>query len=375
MPSEADLPLGLHRALLQALHDLYMAAGRPGLRAIEEGMQEDDELPATMKRDTISRVLKGDHLPDLLQTKALTQHLARRAGHDPARAWEDVEPLWKAADNDRLSTPEPQPAHRPRPGTVLDALYRLDEAYQPPAPPPVVLSVDGPKDGGWAELDGRLRQDGYALVTGFIAYWQARTEDVERLLGRDFDRYTEQDAPEQYRFLGARHLLKHTAAVALGTEAAELTLAYAPGGRPYLRGVDDLDVNLTVHQGEAAVGISRIGRIGVSLGDAAGFGDEPDTELLEVLSSADLARLRSFPAHQRPALLTDLWLIKNAYTKALGQGRRLRFSQLRVLGGELHESVAGTDREWEFFVHGTTGGNRLAAAVQDADLGPERTLQ
>ncbi|WP_372343045.1 4'-phosphopantetheinyl transferase superfamily protein [Streptomyces sp. KL116D] len=66
----------------------------------------------------------------------------------------------------------------------------------------------------------------------------------------------------RYRFVASRLATKYTAAADCTPTRSSSTSAYKIGGRPYLRGLDQIDVSLT-HRRPIAVGVSRDGRIGV----------------------------------------------------------------------------------------------------------------
>ncbi|POX42862.1 hypothetical protein C3486_02980 [Streptomyces sp. Ru73] len=194
--------------------------------------------------------------------------------------------------------------------------------------PPV--HVDGPA-GPWHEVRAGMQQDGNVVVYATPEEWPAAVGTgprLRRLLGRDWQRYHRTTDPvARRRFAAARLVLKYTAAAALGTDAAELDLAYKIGGRPYLRGLRQVDVGLTHTGGLIAVAISRAGRIGV---DAEPLSRALSFDVLHdrVCSPAERAVLRSLDGPERTAAMLRLWTLKEAYTKALGQGLRLRFAEV-----------------------------------------------
>ncbi|MEK8141862.1 4'-phosphopantetheinyl transferase superfamily protein [Streptomyces sp. M10(2022)] len=122
----------------------------------------------------------------------------------------------------------------------------------------------------------------------------------------------------RYRFAASRLLIKYMAAAALGTMPEYLDLAYRLGGRPYLRGFDQLDLSLS-HTGEMlAVGLNRTGRIGVDVELADRF---VRLDLLEprMLTPAEAQEIAELPESRRNAHALRLWTLKEAYSKALGQ--------------------------------------------------------
>ncbi|MER7394179.1 4'-phosphopantetheinyl transferase superfamily protein [Streptomyces sp. NPDC000151] len=207
------------------------------------------------------------------------------------------------------------------------------------------VHVRGP-DGPWHEVRESLQRRGNAVVHTNSGEWPTAVTAEPRLrhlLGRDWQHYRRTaDPAARHRFAAARLVLKYTAAAALGTKAAELDLAYKIGGRPYLRGLRGVDVGLT-HTGDLiAVGISRVGRIGIDaepLSRALFY----DVLLDRVCTPAEQAVLQYLDGPERTAAMLRLWTLKEAYTKALGQGLRLRFGEFDLAPGIRGDVPAGHD--------------------------------
>lgn len=198
------------------------------------------------------------------------------------------------------------------------------------------------------------------------------------LLGRDWQRYRRTAEPTvRYRFVASHLITKYTAAAALDTGPAELDLAYKIGGRPYLRGLDQLDVSLTHTDDLIAVGISRDGRIGV---DAEPADRHMSYELLSrsVPTPAERADLEQLTDAERTAAMLRLWTLKEAHTKALGQGLRLGFTEFGFAadgGGLLAPDGRPAARgEWAFATHRVLGRYLLSVARHDAGLDSSRDM-
>ncbi|MDX3779627.1 replicative DNA helicase [Streptomyces europaeiscabiei] len=80
MPSEELVPPGPHRQLLDALHQAYAAAGRPGLRQISTGIKHDNSVPGTVNYQAIGKILNGKQLPNPRQLVSLTSWLLKQRG-------------------------------------------------------------------------------------------------------------------------------------------------------------------------------------------------------------------------------------------------------------------------------------------------------
>ncbi|MCF6525448.1 4'-phosphopantetheinyl transferase superfamily protein [Streptomyces sp. JJ36] len=238
-------------------------------------------------------------------------------------------------------------------------------------PPP--LCVRGP-GGPWEPLRDALRDGGYALVWGRVTDWPAPGGGtaLRGLLGHEAGRYAAlEGAGGRARFAASRLLLKHAAAAVLGVRPAELELARRPNGRPYLRGCGPLEVSLS-HTGPlVAVGLSRLGPVGVDVerpGRAAyGTGLEED-----ICTGHERAALDWLPETERNAAVIRLWTLKEAYAKALGLGVRLPFRSFgfttpatatatpRLLGTD---GLPAADAGWRFETHPLDDGCTLSAAV------------
>lgn len=66
--------------MLRLLHEVYVAAGPPGLRPIALGLKHDQTAPATLNHHAIAKVLRGKQLPGPLELTSLTTWLFKQAG-------------------------------------------------------------------------------------------------------------------------------------------------------------------------------------------------------------------------------------------------------------------------------------------------------
>ncbi|CAL9645092.1 hypothetical protein SUDANB60_06409 (plasmid) [Streptomyces sp. enrichment culture] len=241
------------------------------------------------------------------------------------------------------------------------------------------VHVGGP-DGPWQRVREGMRARGNATVFTTWGEWlgTAVTDPGLRpLLGRDWQRYRRTTDPLiRYRFVTSRLVTKFTAAAALDTRATDLNLAYKIGGRPYLRGLDQVDISLTHTDDLIAVGVSRNGRIGV---DAEPAGRPMSFDLLHghMCSPAERAELERMPPEQRSAALLRLWTLKEAYTKAIGQGLRLGFTEFGFGGGGETGLLTPGGRpasrgEWAFGTHRVLDRYLLSVACHDAGLDTSR---
>ncbi|MFF3329618.1 4'-phosphopantetheinyl transferase family protein [Streptomyces sp. NPDC002888] len=250
---------------------------------------------------------------------------------------------------------------------------------RPPLPPP--SRVDGPT-GPWARLLHDLDTAGVGLVHASFADWRPLLPPEEErrfLLGRDWARYSKLTGEQMRdRFLATRLLIRHTAAVALGTEPNSLELSYGLNGRVHLRGYDQIDVSLS-HTGDLLLcGITSLGVIGVDTEPLTRRLSGRDVETL-MCTGPERLRLVATPDGERNGLLLTLWTLKEAYSKALGQGLRFPFTEFgfrREAGPgspddaetillERSDGTPVADDTWRFATFPLPTGHLVALALQD----------
>ncbi|MER8062450.1 MULTISPECIES: 4'-phosphopantetheinyl transferase superfamily protein [unclassified Streptomyces] len=243
--------------------------------------------------------------------------------------------------------------------------------------------VSGP-DGPWHRVREAVDRHGTAVVHTTWGEWltaMVAEPALRPLLGHDWQRYRRTADPTvRHRFAASRLVTKYTAAAVLRTRPVELELAYRSGGRPYVRGLDRIDVSLTHTDDLIAVGVSRVGRIGV---DAEPAGRRMSYELLSrtVFTPAERAGLECLADAERTAAMLRLWTLKEAYTKALGLGLRLGFGEFGFDGSGFGADGCGLTAPdgrpvgrdaWAFATHRVLGRYLLSVARHDAGLDSSR---
>ncbi|RKE21260.1 4'-phosphopantetheinyl transferase superfamily protein [Streptomyces sp. TLI_171] len=226
----------------------------------------------------------------------------------------------------------------------------------------------------WLQVRQAMAWQGHAVVHAYTDQWQdaLRTEpDLRMFLGtRDWQRLNTLERTQvRERFAASRLLVRYAAGAALQIPPDTVELGYKPGGRPYLRGCDQVDVSISHTRDLIVVGLNRRGRIGV------------DTELADRrVRYRDMRRLLCTPAERRwlgdlpepeqEQELLRLWTLKEAYTKAIGQGMRLGFTEFgfdpggaALLTPEGGHAAYG---EWTFGTHRLDRGYLVSIACHDA---------
>ncbi|MGW5618458.1 4'-phosphopantetheinyl transferase family protein [Streptomyces sp. NPDC003877] len=246
-------------------------------------------------------------------------------------------------------------------------------------PPPV--HVRGP-GGPWQPVRSALALHGSAVVHTTWGEWLPTTltdPALRALLGRDWQRYRHTaDPATRHRFAASRLLTKYTAAAALDLLPAQLDLAYQLGGRPYLHGLD-LDISLSHSDELIALGVSRAGRIGV---DTEPVDRRVDFDLLSghICAPGELRCLQPLPPRARERELLRLWTLKEAYSKALGQGLRLGFGEFSLGDGDgdggggllAPDDTAARPGAWVFTTHRVLGRHLLSVARHHVPAQPSR---
>ncbi|MGW1013951.1 4'-phosphopantetheinyl transferase family protein [Streptomyces termitum] len=214
------------------------------------------------------------------------------------------------------------------------------------APPP--LHAPGPGGAWTGALLRHMDDDGYALLYGRAGDWPAAGPRA-----------------------AARAFLTHAAAIVLRVAPDVPELAREPGGKPYLRGCPGLEVSLSHSGAFLALGLSRLGRIGVDA-ESEGRPLYGRPVAREVFTAPERAALRRLPEAGRNAAAVRLWTLKEAYGKAWGLGLRLParsfgFAVPATVGTAvpLHrpDGTPAADRGWRFVTHRTPCGWSVGAAL------------
>ncbi|UXY30509.1 4'-phosphopantetheinyl transferase family protein [Streptomyces sp. HUAS TT20] len=246
----------------------------------------------------------------------------------------------------------------------------------PPLGAPVEVGVD---DAAWDRVRGDLSACGTALLYAHRSVLQPQVpggDGLRRLLGRDWSRYLGlAHADVRDRYAASRVLLKSAAAAVLRGDPDALELAYGPTGRPYLRGCDQIDISLSHTDDLLVVGLTTRGLIGV---DA----ERADRQMYggglgrHVCTPYEMVTLAALPEEQRNPSLVRLWTLKEAYSKAIGQGMQFRFTEFgfgpdgKPVRVQRPDGSAGTGAEWAFRTFPLASGYCISAAVYDAGFGP-----
>lgn len=248
----------------------------------------------------------------------------------------------------------------------------------PPAPCAIAEPLQVTPQGPWHTVRRELADTGsvvvFARLEDWLSDWQPDTgldSALPGLLGRDWERFTAMTNPDvRARFLATRLLLKYTAGAVLEARPADIDLAYKPGGRPYLRGCDQVDISLSHTADLLVVGITRRGWIGV---DAELTSRQLRGSAVErqICTPYETQMLDQAGDQRRNTALVRLWTLKEAYSKAIGQGLRFRFTEFGFAPGARRVQVLrpdgtpGTGDEWSFRTWTVAGQYTVSVALVD----------
>lgn len=178
---------------------------------------------------------------------------------------------------------------------------------------------------------------------GETQLWILAEEDVDRVAER-IDAHASLSTDElarlgrlvrpgsQRRHIGARLLTRWALARHTGSTPAQVDFAQSCFGRPLLAGPGpQVDFNLTHTDGLIALAITARGRIGL---DAERYPARATALSLisTVLTPRERADLTALPEPGHAGALAERWVLKEAYTKALGLGLHRRFDSFDVRG-------------------------------------------
>ncbi|WP_370109085.1 4'-phosphopantetheinyl transferase superfamily protein [Streptacidiphilus sp. MAP12-33] len=227
-----------------------------------------------------------------------------------------------------------------------------------------------------------IERFGTAVLYARLDSFQQESRDesaLRRLLGRDWARYTGFGHPVLRRqFAATRALLKEAAALVLRVPAESVELSYGPSGRPYLRGYDQLDMSLSHTEDMLVVGLTTSGLIGVDVERADRMLWGPGLGR-QICTPHELRLLTGLPEAQRNPSLVRLWTLKEAYSKAIGQGMQFRFTEFGFAADSAEDATdvqalrpdgaPGTGDEWSFSTFALPEGFCVSAVVYNAGFG------
>ena len=236
-------------------------------------------------------------------------------------------------------------------------------------------------EGPWHAVRADLATHGVALLYALLRDWRpdrAGGPKLRTLLGRDWARYLELTHPEvRVRYAASRVLLKFAAAAVLEVPAHLVELGYGPTGRPYLRGYDAVDISLSHTDELLLVGLTTRGVIGVDAerADRRMYGPGLGRH---VCTPHELQMLEEFPLAERNDALVRLWTLKEAYSKAIGQGMQFRFTDFGFSPAGTPSTLnrpdgqPGTGSEWSFRTYTADSDYVVSVAVGDRGFGDTR---
>ena len=171
------------------------------------------------------------------------------------------------------------------------------------------------------------------------------------------------------RHAGAHALLRRALGESLGRRPADLRFEAGENDRPRLSGYSgELDFNLSHSGPYVACAVVESGRVGIDVET-----DNPRMDFREILGRVATPAERSWIESQTPAearqAFYHLWVLKEAYAKARGDGLNLPFAEITLMPrekGELILDLAATGDcpdAWHFELFRVNSDAALAVAM------------
>lgn len=182
--------------------------------------------------------------------------------------------------------------------------------------------------GPWSGPMTDLEHNGFAVTTARVSQWAQYLpvgSALIRLLGSDRDRYAQLPLGLRAQFAATRLMMKQLAAVALCCAPEDIDLGYSLKGRAFVRGQDRAYLSLSHTMDLAVVAISQMGPVGVDIEHSRRDLANPDISAM-MTTPAELAELSQLAPQARHSALLRTWTLKEAYSKALGQGLLFSFT-------------------------------------------------
>ncbi|MEU0695337.1 4'-phosphopantetheinyl transferase superfamily protein [Streptomyces niveus] len=238
------------------------------------------------------------------------------------------------------------------------------------------IVIPGPS-ADWSRVRADLDRHGVAVLCARQDDWrpEGAGERLRALLGHDWERYVDlTDRQVRTRFAASRVLLKFGAAAALGVRPESVELGYGLGGRPCLRGYDGVHISLSHTDDLLLVGLATDGAIGVDAerSDRVLYGSGL---VRHMCTPYEAERIEAMPVAGRNPAMLRLWTLKEAYSKAVGLGMKLGFTDFGFSPDRAPTDVLrpdgtpGTVGAWAFHTLSYTGRYTLGVAVGDAGFG------
>ncbi|MFD9871924.1 4'-phosphopantetheinyl transferase family protein [Streptomyces niveus] len=238
------------------------------------------------------------------------------------------------------------------------------------------IVIPGPS-ADWSRVRAELDGHGVAVLCARQDDWrpEGAGTPLRTLLGHDWERYLELTHREvRTRFAASRVLLKFAAGAALGVRPESVELGYGLGGRPCLRGYDGVHISLSHTEDLLLVGLATDGAIGVDAerADRVLYGSGL---VRHMCTPYEAERIEAMPVAERNPAMLRLWTLKEAYSKAVGLGMKLGFTDFGFSPDRAPTDVLrpdgtpGTVGAWAFHSLSYAGRYTLGVAVGDAGFG------
>ena len=175
------------------------------------------------------------------------------------------------------------------------------------------------------------------------------------------------------RHAGAHALLRRALGESLGCGPADLRFEAGENDRPRLSGyTGEMDFNLSHSGPYVACAVVDSGRVGIDV-EYVDCRMDYLTILDRVSSPKERSWIESLSSCEARRAFYRLWVLKEAYAKARGDGLSLPFANITLMprgdGFDLDFAATGDcPDEWNFSRYGVNGDAMLAVAVHGSDM-------
>jgi tetratricopeptide (TPR) repeat protein len=121
--------------LVQAIHELYDAAGRRGVRQISNAIKDRDDLRDTVSHETVSAMLRGESLPRWIKLECVVRQLAAWAvtHPDPDATVRRFHQLWLDAADAQPTRPSSFLSDAAPPASAVETPTAVTTVFNAPA--------------------------------------------------------------------------------------------------------------------------------------------------------------------------------------------------------------------------------------------------
>jgi 4'-phosphopantetheinyl transferase len=219
----------------------------------------------------------------------------------------------------------------------------------------------------------------YSIKEGEVHLWLAKCDGMDDQYFRTILDGCEKERSVRFhsdldtkRYVIAHGILRSLLAKYLDVEPERIDYEYGPFGKPAIAGGSPLRFNMSHSNGMAMYAFSLQRDVGI---DLEYMRDIPFMELSQsVLSTNEYRYMQSFLVEKRPGIFFTLWVRKEAYVKAIGEGAYAKWRELDVSIQNVAHRISDGGPAWSIIDIPAPRGYMSAVAVR-GDIRGIKTFQ